>query len=190
MPELYDVALVVDGELGRRAIQAVDEYLKEYGDTEYRAERDWPISRSQIAGLRQIAATEPSKVASFASHQQKKVEKRLEQTRREERQRELEAQIAFWKMVKGLCEGKPPRAPWSLAQECDQAMPPELREELSSPDAKPSAQERTARKQTRRLREHWQDAWRREIYPAFFGRFCVHYLYALSKRTKSTQDQE
>ncbi len=72
MPELYDVALVVDGELGRRAIQAVDEYLKEYGDTEYRAERDWPISRSQIAGLRQIAATEPSKVASFASHQQKK----------------------------------------------------------------------------------------------------------------------
>ncbi len=182
--------IAVDGELGRRAIEAVNQYLQEHGRKQYRKPDEWPIPRSQIAGLRQIAANEPAQLARFAEHQRKKVAAKLEETKREGRRRDLEAQVAFWKCVEGLCEGKPPQHRWSLRQECEAATPPELREEPLALGAKLSQAEQTARKKLKSDRERWQDQWRRRFYPAFFQRFCIHYLYEMSRRTQSTEHEE
>lgn len=77
-----------------------------------------------------MAMKEPRHVGDFAEHQcQRAKAKRESVGRNEERRRESEAEIAFWELVQKLCDGKPPKMPWSLIQMRDQALPAELQEE-------------------------------------------------------------
>src|SRR5262245_31214042 len=130
-----DFNIRADTELGQRALEAVEKYLKEHVHGPFSREKDWPIARAQIAGLRQIASNEPGKIGEFAEHQRSKVADRLENTRGEEQRRQLQAAIAFWELVRGLAEGKAPRFEWSLVQDCTQALPPHLADEKLPPGA-------------------------------------------------------
>ncbi|GIW82518.1 MAG: hypothetical protein KatS3mg105_4325 [Gemmatales bacterium] len=181
---MLETDIAADTELGRHAIDAVEKFVQANAAEFYQREDDWLIARSQISGLRQIAVYEPTKVGEFAQHQQKKSEDKLQRTRNEEKRRELEAEIEFWELVRRLCEGKPPKCPWSLIQARDQALPDELREEKQPPGTKLTKEQQAARKEKRERRERWQRQWEREHYAAFFQRFCSHYLYEMSKRTR------
>lgn len=181
---MLDVDIAADAELGQRAIKAASKYVQEYAATLYRKEDDWPVARSQITGLIQIAVNEPTKVGDFAEHQRKKVEARMAMTKNEERQRQLEAEKAFWELVSGLCEGKPPKFSWSLTQARDQALPTDLHDEKQPPGTQLTKEQQTARKEKRERRERWQRQWALDHYPAFFQRFCIHYLYEMSERTQ------
>lgn len=181
---MLDVDIAADTELGQRAIEAVDEYVRKHAAGPFQEEKDWPIARAQIAGLRQIAVNEPAKVAEFAEHQRMKAQAKLENTKKEERQRALEATIAFWELVKRLCDGKPPKFSWSLTQARDQALPADLRDEKQPPGAQLTKEQQAARKAKRERRERWQRQWSLDYYAAFFQRFCIHYLYEMSKRTQ------
>ena len=186
---MLDIDIAADTELGQRAIEAVDRYLRENGVGPFREEKDCPISRSQIAGLRQIAQNEPAKVREFAEQQRKKAKAKLDTTTNEERQRELKAEIAFWELVRGLCEGKPPKFSWSLTQARDQALPAELQDEKQPPGAHLTKEQQAARKHKREQRERWQRQWELDHYAAFFQRFCVHYLYELYEMSRRTQEE-
>jgi hypothetical protein len=181
---MLDIDIAADVELGQRAIEAVDRYVREHAVGPFREEKDWPISRGQIAGLRQIAVNEPAKVGEFAEHQRTKVQAKLDTTANEERQRELKAEIAFWELTRGLCEGKPPKFSWSLTQARDQALPADLHDEKQPPGSQLTKEQQAARKEKRERRERWQRQWEQDHYAAFFQRFCIHYLYEMSKRTK------
>ena len=102
-----DIDIVADTSLSQQAIQIVEKYVNDNLSGSLRQEKDWPIARAQIAGLRQIAFNEPSRVGEFAKHQRSKVEAKLATTQNEERKRELEAKITFWELVRGLCDGNP-----------------------------------------------------------------------------------
>ncbi|MBA2224966.1 MAG: hypothetical protein WHU94_15960 [Thermogemmata sp.] len=187
---MLEIDIAADTELGQQAKVAVEQYLRQHGEESYRSSDDWPIARSQISGLRQIAMNEPRQVAAFAEHQRKKAEAKLETTTKEERRSELEAEIAFWDLIKGLCDGKQPRVPWSLTQARDQALPAELQEEKQPPGAKLTKEQQEARKQKREERERWLRQWESEHYPVFFQRFCAHYLYEMARRTQSEKSDK
>lgn len=181
---MLEVCIAADTDLGQRAIEAVENYVRQHAEQSYHGEEDWPIARSQIAGLRQIAANEPSKVAEFAEKQRSRAEKRLEGGTNEQRQLKLEAEIAFWELVKTCCDGKPPKVQWSLNQERDRAIPAELQDEKQPSGAQLTKEQQAARKERRQRREAWQKQWERDHYAAFFQRFCIHYFYEMSKRTQ------
>ena len=90
---MFDIDIAADTELGQRAIDAVDRYVRENAVGPFREEKNWPISRAQIVGLRQIAVNEPGKAGEFAEHQRTKVQAKLDATANEERQRELKSAI-------------------------------------------------------------------------------------------------
>uniref|UniRef100_A0A7C2C4U7 Uncharacterized protein n=1 Tax=Thermus islandicus TaxID=540988 RepID=A0A7C2C4U7_9DEIN len=152
---MLEIDIAADTELGQRAQEAVKQYLRQHGEEWYRCSDDWPIARSQISGLRQIALNEPRQVAAFAEHQRQKAEAKHKTTKKEERQAELEAEIAFWELIKQLCDGKPPKVPWSLTQARDKALPAELQEERQPPGAKLTKEQQEARKQKQAQRESW-----------------------------------
>jgi len=181
---MLEIDIAADTELGQRAIEAVGRYLKDNALGPFQKEDEWPIARTQITGLRQIAMNEPAKVAEFAKHQRAKAAERLEKTKQEERQHELKVEIAFWELIPALCDGKPPKFAWSLTQARDQALPAELQDEKQPPGAQLTKEQQAARKEKREGRERWQRQWERDHYAAFFQRFCIHYLYEMSKRTK------
>jgi len=181
---MIDIDIEADTELGQHAIDAVSKYVKDYAAGPFQKADDWPISHAQISGLRQIVGNEPARLAEFAEHQREKAQAKLENTRKEERRQELEAEIAFWELVKGLCEGKPPKFSWSLTQSRDQALPPDLHDEKQSPGTPLTKEHQAARKEKRELRDRWQRQWALDHYPAFFQRFCIHYLYEMAKRTQ------
>jgi hypothetical protein len=181
---MLEIDIAADTELGEQAIKAAGKFVRKHAAPSYQREDDWPISRSQITGLRQIAMNEPARVGEFAEHQRKKAQAKLENTKKEERRSELEAEIAFWELVRGLCDGKPPKFAWSLTQARDQALPAELHDEKQPPGAQLTKEQQAARKEKRERRERWQRQWERDHYAAFFQRFCIHYLYEMSKRTK------
>jgi hypothetical protein len=187
---MLEVHIAADTELGERAIQAVELYVRQHADSSYRTPDDWPVHRSQIMGLRQIALNEPLQVSSFAEKQRQKAEARLETMTNEKKRQELESEIAFWELIKNLCEGKPPKVPWSLSQAREQALPAELQEEKQPSGAKLTKEQQEARKQQREERERWLRQWALDHYPAFFQRFCAHYLYTLARRTPAQRSRE
>jgi hypothetical protein len=187
---MLEIDIAADTELGQRAIEAVQQYIRHNGEASYQGADEWPIARSQISGLRQIALNEPRQVAAFAEHQRQKAEAKHKTTTKEERRSELEAEIAFWDLIKQLCDGKPPKVPWSLTQARDAALPAELQEEKQPPGAKLTKEQQEARKQKREARERWLRQWESEHYPVFFQRFCAHYLYEMAKRTRTDKRDE
>lgn len=179
---MLNIDLYADGELGRKAIEAVTEYIKEIPQS-YRKEDEWPIRRTQIVGLRQIAANEPSKLSEFAEHQQRKAQAKLEKMRKGSDQ--LESAVEFWNLVKWLCEGGPAnRVSWSLAKMREECTPEEFKEEKLPPGAKLTPEQQAERKDKQQRRKDWQAEWDREYFGVFFQRFCIHYLYEMSKRTR------
>jgi hypothetical protein len=181
---MLDIDIAADTDLGQRALHAAERYVTDNVPPSLSKEEDWPIARAQIKGLRQIATNEPAKVREFAEHQRAKVDAKLATVQKDERRQELAAKIAFWELVIGLCEGKPPKFDWSLMQACSQTQPAELTDEKNPPDARPTREQQAARKEKKERRDRWEQQWKRDHYPAFFDRFCAHYLYAMAKRTQ------
>lgn len=172
MPEL-DV--LSDTELRDRALEAVDHFAREHG---------CPVSRAQVAGLRQIAAQEPRQLPPFASKQKQRAEKRYADSGRKNERFAHESR--FWELVTSVCEGTPPRHAWSLKQTRDAALPARLREEKQAPGARLSKDEQAARKKAKDDREDWLQCWETDHYALFFQHFCAHYLY----RMATTQREE
>jgi hypothetical protein len=151
-----DLDVLADTTLRLRALDAAGRFIKEH---------DHPVSRAQVAGLRQIAANEPHLLPDFANKQKERADKRR-----------LDSESAFWALVVALCNGTRPRFDWSLSQERDGAVPAELRLEQLPPGAKLAAADHAARNAKRaRLRE-WLDRWTAACYPAFFQHFCAEYV--------------
>lgn len=157
-----------------KAIEIVDRFIAEYGD------HGTPVDRSQIYGLRQIAVQQPGVIKSFADHQRERVEKKLETAGQRSRPK-LEAQQGLWKLIADLCETN--KLPWSPATEAESQMPVELQERniVAKADCK-SNEDRSRRKQLLKQQKEWLQHWNAQHVPAFFQRFCTHYLYQLGKR--------
>ena len=88
----------------------------------------FPVKRTQLYGLRQIARQQPLQVKNFAEHQR---------TRAERKNRQSEVQ--FWQLVERLCDS---RNGWSVRVEGDKHAPPELRNE--------------SRRRQREWRDRWE----------------------------------
>ena len=63
----------------------------------------FPVQRSQIYGLRQIARQEPGRVHDFAIHQRERAERKQENVSERGRFR-LQTEIDFWSLVNQLCD--------------------------------------------------------------------------------------
>ena len=130
--------------------------------------RTFPVKRTQLYGLRQIARQQPEQVKNFAKHQR-------ERTKRQ-------SEIEFWQLVEKLCD--------SIREEGLRHAPCELREE-NIPVKKPSGMtpaERSARKQLKKRQKEWGDTWAMTHIPAFFERFCTHALYRLGMSETNHED--
>jgi hypothetical protein len=79
------------------------------------ADKGHPVTRAQIAGLRQIAANEPKELITFAEHQRTRAAKRHN-----------DSEAAFWERVKILCGEKAPKNGWCLGQLRNSEIPAEL----------------------------------------------------------------
>jgi len=172
MPELD---ILADTELRDRAVGSVDQFAQERG---------CPVSRAQVAGLRQIAAQEPGMLPSFANKQKMRSDKRYADSGKKNERFVHESR--FWELVAQLCNGTQPRQPWSLTQARDAALPAELRQQKQAPGAHLSKEEQAALKQQKDDRDRWLKRWEAEHYPLFFQHFCAHYLYRLA----TTQHEE
>ncbi len=156
------VHIVSDTTFVERVAETLDPFVQANG---------CPVGRSQLSGLRQIAFNQPNRVKDFAHHQQQRAERKMLSTSRTAQER-FQHEIEFWKLIADLCEGRQPRVGWSLLQEADASLPQKLKTESTGPEAKSAKEER----------KRWLAAWQRQHYPAFFQRFCAHYLYCLGKR--------
>ena len=156
-----------------KAIEIVDGFVAEHG------EYGTPVDRSQIHGLRQIAIQQPGVIKSFADHQRGRVEKKLETAGQKSRPK-LETQAAFWKLIADLCE--PRKLPWSPATEAESQIPAELRSENIPAKVKGmTPEDRGRRNRLAKEQREWLERWNTDHVPAFFQRFCTHYLYQLGK---------
>jgi hypothetical protein len=184
------VAVRLDEDLGPHAVGAVDEFIDGHvcDKLSITDEWDWPIRRSQIAGLRLIASNEPDRVAEFAQKQSERERAKLhdrEARSDHERDRKASIVIAFWDLVQTLCAPRAKeRDTCSLQQACDEAIPPEYRDDDQRPKAQLTIEERQERNRRKKAREEFQRQWKAAYYPVFFQRFCAHYLYRMSQLTR------
>jgi hypothetical protein len=136
------------------------------------------VKRSQIEGLRQLASNEPSKVLDFAKHQRERAERRNEQRHSPG----LDDEIAFWKLVVEVCgTATTSTVPWSLRKFAQELAPSDCHVPSRPPGSAPPEQHKAYREAKERAR-HWEDQRIAEDYPAFFQRFCAHYLYLLANQ--------
>jgi hypothetical protein len=138
-------------------------------------EHGFPVERSQMAGLRQIAGNEPGLLKEFLDHQRDRAQRRFQSSG--QRNEKFAAEIKLWDLVGQLCAGRPPRCEWSLEQDASAAVPAELRTEKLPPGAKLSREEQGARRQRDAARDKFLAEWRLRAYPLFFQHFCAEYLY-------------
>ncbi len=152
--------LLSDTVYREQAIRQLDDLLGEC--------RKFPVQKTQLYGLRQIARQEPRKVRKFAIHQRDRAKRKSEQD-----------EVEFWTCVDKLCDLS---SPWSVPTEGLKHAPEELREENIPEKIKGMAPaERTHRNELIAQRKKWLDQWARDHIPAFFERFCTHALYCLEK---------
>lgn len=169
---MRDVDILLDTDLADIAVQQASTFLETLPN-QFDNEKDWPISRTQLSGLRLIAANEPHRLAAFAGKQREKVkgnEQKAENARR------------FWQLVENLCNRNSPE--WSLEKHIGDQMPDELQEQRVEPGTRLTKEEQAERKRQKTMRDTWLDEHRRHIYPRFFGRFCAHLLCELANRTR------
>jgi hypothetical protein len=145
----------------------------------FRNKHDLVVKRSQIEGLRQLAVNEPSKVLVFAKHQRERAERRNEQ-RHSPR---LDQEIAFWKLVEEICgTTATSTAPWSLKKFAQAEAPDDCHVPPKPPGSAPSELHKAFREAKERARR-WEEQRIAEDYPAFFQRFCAHYVYLLATQS-------
>ena len=147
----------------------------------------FPLEKSQIYGLRQIARQQPGQVRKFAGCQGQRATRKLEM-KGERGDRRLEAEIAFWKLVADLCEGLDANRPdieWSVVKAGIDHLPIDLRD-ANIPERRPdmTADERRRRKELRRKRKEWLARWSEAHFPAFIERFCTHALFRSERLEK------
>jgi hypothetical protein len=165
---MLDLDIRIDTDLRDQAVNAVEGFVNAHGT---------PVSRTQIAGLLQIAGNEPDKISDFAGKQKERAEKRLDGMKEGDNRTRLENEVEFWKLVTSLSVGKGGNIPWSLAQECEKELPAHLKNL-----AKPHPTDKSGREVYNRLTaEKGQRArqWNRDHYPAFFRHFCAQYCYCM-----------
>ena len=133
----------------------------------------FPVKRTQIYGLRQIARQQPGQVKEFANHQRERA-----------RLKEKQAEVEFWTLVADLCSDSAPD--WSVLKEGRSHLPEELREE-NIPKKRPGMthEEQRDRNKLKKSQKEWLAQWENEHIPAFFERFCTHSLYRLGLAEKS-----
>lgn len=136
--------------------------------------RKFPVQKTQLYGLQQIARQEPGKVCEFADHQRKRAKRKLEQASAGG-QPALQAEIDFWTLVESLCAST---SPWSLHTEGLKHAPEELRDEnIPKRTQGMTHEERTLRNQIKTRQREWLARWTEDNAPAFFERFCSHALF-------------
>ena len=141
--------------------------------------RSFPVERTQIYGLRQIARQEPGKVGEFARCQRERAERKREQISKRGGS-ELDAEIEFWSLVDKLCRSS---SPWSVLSEGLERAPAELRNENIPAGTKGMPRdERTRLKQLKQGQKKWLEQWTKDHVPAFFERFCAHALFRLTEK--------
>jgi hypothetical protein len=166
---MLEIDIAADTELGDWAIKLIRDYFQKYPPegfqkegSKHLTEKDWPVSRAQVNGLRQVVGKEPTKIKDFADKQAEKdkktlleIENELKENKKkldrrpddehlvkqkeklEKRKKQLQGRVEFWTEVKKAADG---------------------------------------------LKQRYQAS--SDHYTAFFQRFCIHYLYEMSKRTK------
>jgi hypothetical protein len=166
MPELD---IVADTELRERAIAAAADFVRHHG---------YPVARSQIAGLLQIAGNEPGRLSDFCGKQRERALRRKETTTRAERQAHYQAEADFWSLVQQLAAGVGAKVPWSLRKLRDSAArPADCTVTPLEAGAKLTREQQAARKETERRARHWEQEWDRDHYPIFVRHFCAEYLH-------------
>jgi hypothetical protein len=164
---MLDLDVRIDTELLERAVAEVDGFVNKHGT---------PVTRTQIAGLQQIAVNEPDKIANFASKQKERAEKRLQGIKESDpKYQKFQSEIVFWAMVSNLCSGKGAQVSWSLLKLREQEMPADYR--LDKPHPSAPAEERNRFHQIQSQKAQWERRWNRDHFPAFFRHFCAHYKY-------------
>ncbi len=131
----------------------------------------FPVKRTQIYGLREIARQQPREVKKFANHQR-------ERTRRKKENRPYQAEIEFWTLVANLCSNS--TSDWSVNKEGRSHLPEELRDK-NIPKHRPGMTHEEQRDRNERMEQQRERLahWENEHIPAFFERFCTHALYRL-----------
>ncbi len=132
----------------------------------------FPVERTQIYGLRQIARQQPGKVKEFANHQRERA-----------RLKEKQAEVEFWTLVADLCSDS--TSDWSVLKEGHSHLPEELREEnIPTKQECKTNEDRGRRNKLRRQQREWLAQWENEHIPAFFERFCTHASFRLGLAEK------
>lgn len=157
---MNQVNVRADTELRDRAIEAVESFVAQY---------DYPVSRSQITHLRQIAANEPAFLIEYANHQQSRVSKQLASVTGTTKRHKLESEKAFWELIKTLCIGRPPTFSWSLLQAQELLLPTKLRISPLPSGAKLARTEQESRKQAIEKVKRWKQEWDKAHFPLFFN---------------------
>ena len=137
--------------------------------------KKFPVARSQIHGLRQIARQQPDKVSEFARHQKTRADRKRE-IASEEKKSDFDPEINFWDLVVRLCDVS--TSDWSVLKEGHAHLPEELRDEkIPENRSGMTPEERTHRNKLRKCQREWLHQWANEHIPAFFQRFCTQCLY-------------
>ena len=145
----------------------------------------FPVQKTQVYGLLQIARQEPGKVHEFARHQRFRAEHKLERASTSRRYG-LKAEIEFWNLVDKLCVSS---SSWSVLSAGLEYAPAELRDENIPVRTKGmTPAERTRRKEIKEQQREWLAQWTKEHVPTFFERFCTHALYRLEMSRKMKKE--
>ena len=147
----------------------------------------FPVQRSQIYGLRQIARQQPLQVTEFADHQRERAERKMEKASQKAQLR-LESEIKLWMLVKSLCDST---TDWSIRAEAQNYVPDILRDE-NIPINRPGMtnEERSARNRIRSQQREWRIDWEVHHIPALFERFCTHALYLMTETKTNREDRK
>ena len=123
---------------------------------------EFPVKRTQIYGLRQIARQQPGKVGDFAKHQRERARRNQEND--------------FWTLVDNLCSRPPSN--WSVLKEGDSHLPEKLREEnIPAHRQGMTREEQKRRTELKNCQQKWLTQWENKHIPVFFERFCTYALY-------------
>jgi hypothetical protein len=181
---MTELDLLSDTEFRARAIEFLDAFARQH------APNGCPVKRAQITGLRQIAFNEPAKVKEFAEHQRTRAAARLEtiNPKKEEQRQRWKDQVDFWQFIERLCDGRPPKHSWSLAQEMEKHRPEECKLAPPAAGARLSREEQESRNAVKQREREWSARWMADYYPAFFQRLCAHYLYLMSQQPESEEE--
>ena len=170
------VDLLSDTTYCEQAVQQLDRLL---GDM-----NQFPVKRTQIYGLRQIAQQQPREIQRFANHQRERAERK--QKNASERTRlKLQAEIDFWTLVANLCSNS--TSNWSVEEEGRTHLPEEL-QNIPARRKGMSHEEQRQRNELNRRQRELLEQWANEHIPAFFERFCTHALYRLGKQKNSEKE--